>query len=712
VSTIPASAIVSVTPNVLSAGGSALDMNGLLLTTSIRVPIGTVASFASANDAADYFGLSSDEADAASTYFNGFENSNVKPGAILFAQYPQNAVPAYLRGGDASTLTLAELQALNGTLSLTVDGSEQTGSVNLSSAQSFSAAAALIEVALNTQTGVTGSIAANVVVGRIDPNVGTASIAGTTMTVSAITTGAYAPGQTASGVGIASGTTIVSQLTGTAGSTGTYQVSISQTVASTTVTGSGGCLTVATVTTGTLAVGQKLSGSGVTSNTTITNFLTGVGGTGKYAVDLSQTVAPSTTITATGGTLTVTVVSTGSLGLGDVLVGAGITSGNEITAFLTGVGGTGTYLVSVGDTFASGSITVAGADVLVTFDSVSGAFIVTSGTDGANSTITAMTGTLATPLFLTIATGAVLSQGADAASPAAFMSGVAAVTQNWATFMTVFDPDVSGNDNKLAFADWTNDQNDRYAYICWDTDGSPSVTVPATTSLGYLLQQGEYSGTFLFGHDGDNTVDFNYAAFVCGTAASIDFEETDGRITFAFRRQSGLVATCSNETAANNLIANGYNFYGAYATANDDFIFLYDGAISGPFLWADSYINQIWLNNALQLALMVLLINVKSIPYNSDGYALMQAACLDPINAGLNFGAFRSGVTLSAAQAAEVNSAAGVKISDTLTQRGWYLQIKDASPQVRQARGTPPCTFWYMDGQSVQKINLTSVNVQ
>jgi hypothetical protein len=52
-----------------------------------------------------------------------------------------------------------------------------------------------------------------------------------------------------------------------------------------------------------------------------------------------------------------------------------------------------------------------------------------------------------------------------------------------------------------------------------------------------------------------------------------------------------------------------------------------------------------------------------------------------------------------------------VDISDTLQTRGWYLQIKDATPQVREARGTPPMTFWYLDGGSVQQITLASLAI-
>lgn len=58
----------------------------------------------------------------------------------------------------------------------------------------------------------------------------TAGIADTLMTVSAVGSGALAVGQTISGAGVIEGTTIISQDSGSAGSTGTYTVSISQTV--------------------------------------------------------------------------------------------------------------------------------------------------------------------------------------------------------------------------------------------------------------------------------------------------------------------------------------------------------------------------------------------------------------------------------------------------------------------------------------------------
>jgi hypothetical protein len=60
----------------------------------------------------------------------------------------------------------------------------------------------------------------------------TGSIAGTTLTVSAISSGPVQTGRWLYGIDVAYGTKITAQLTGTAGSVGTYTVSVSQTVAS------------------------------------------------------------------------------------------------------------------------------------------------------------------------------------------------------------------------------------------------------------------------------------------------------------------------------------------------------------------------------------------------------------------------------------------------------------------------------------------------
>jgi hypothetical protein len=653
-STIPASAVVNVTPSVLSAGGRALDIIGLLLTTSARVPIGTVQDFGNQLDVANFFGPASTEAALAEVYFNGFDNSYIKPALVKFTQYNTAAVPAYMRSGAIDALTLTQLKAIPiGSLTLPIDGANITaGSVNLSTATSFSNAAQIIQ---SSFTQVQATATAN-------------TIAGTTLTLGGTITGTWAPGQMVTGTNVTAGSYIVALLSGTPNADGaTYQLSAASTVGS----------------------GEAMDGSVVplvTYDAQLGSFVfTSVLSAATESIGYALSTVTPATFTGTGSSTNLTASSvTGYIQVGSTITGTGVPASTTIVSQTSGVpGGAGVYVTSGATTSTGASLT---------------------------STPPA---SLAVNLLLTNATGAVVSPGAAAADPVTFMDALVNVTQDWATFMTCFDPDGgSGNTIKYEFAAWNGGQNNRWAYVCWDTDLSPSTENPAAASLGQLIAAAQISGTCLIGGDGTNPVTASYAAFICGYGASLQFTRLNGRTDLCFRSQSGLVATCSNQSKMDNLIANGYNLYGAYATANDNFIFLYPGSVSGDFEWMDSYINQIWLNNQLQLAGVELLINTPSIPYNQAGYSLIDAAFLDPINEGVNFGAIRVGVTLSQAQIAEVNNAAGVPINNTLSNRGWFLQVLDPGAQVRQARGSPVCTLWYMDGGDVQMLDLSSILVQ
>jgi len=660
-STVPANLFVNVVPSVINAGGNALNLLGMFLTNGTRVPTNSVLSFSSGSAVTTYFGAGSQEDIAAnggtnkgSGYFGGYTNSTQTPASILFTQYNTSAVAAWLRGGNVSSMSLATLEAINGTLNITVDGYARSGTVNLSSATSFSSAASLIQTALNASEPVEANFTASIGASF------TGTATGTSLVVTAVT-GYISVGDVVAGTGVTTGTTIAAQVSGTTGGAGTYTLSASST-------------------------------------------------------------ASSASLTTTSNVVNVTAVGSGTISVGQTVTGTSVPAGTVIVALGTGTGNTGTYVTSLTSAnfvrIASESMVASATNLTVSFDSISGGFLITSGITGVASLMSyADTGTVATALELTSATGAVISQGAAASSPAAFMNNIVTITQNWASFTTTFDPDGgTGNTQKQAFAAWVNSQNNRYVYVCADPDASPAATLPATSSLGYILENNGNSGTCLVWEPSNN----NYAAFVCGYIASLDFTRTNGRTTLAYRSQPGLVPTVTTSLALTNLMGspqtttfgNGYNGYCSIATANQGFINMQRGTITGSFQWVDSYVNQIWLNNQFQLALMELLQASGSIPYNQAGYALVEAALADPINAGLNFGAFRAGVPLSAAQIAEVNNSAGADIAPVLSTRGWYLQILPASAQTRQGRTSPPMTFWYMDGESIQSFNLASVLVQ
>lgn len=71
-------------------------------------------------------------------------------------------------------------------------------------------------------------------------------------------------------------------------------------------------------------------------------------------------VAGSVTGSISGTTLTVSAVTSGVIAVGSTLSGTGVTAGTRVTALLTGTGGTGTYTVSVSQTVGSGTINMTG----------------------------------------------------------------------------------------------------------------------------------------------------------------------------------------------------------------------------------------------------------------------------------------------------------------------------------------------------------------
>jgi len=266
------------------------------------------------------------------------------------------------------------------------------------------------------------------------------SIAATVLTVGGSVTGTFAVGMSVTGTGVAVGTTIVALGTGTGGA-GTYVVSVSQTVSSTTITGTtlnntysklhsdyndvthyfrlaygftqtatnsgatinGTTLTIpASVTTGKFALGMVITGTGISANTTIIAFGTGAGGYGTYTVSVSQTVSTATAITGsltpnTGGstassisgtTLTIGGVVTGSFLPGMIISGTGVTGGTTILAQLTGTAGqAGTYQVSASQTVSSTAIIAVNTTTLAQTGALTNMTLAQSYTSGTDTLV-------------------------------------------------------------------------------------------------------------------------------------------------------------------------------------------------------------------------------------------------------------------------------------------------------------------------------------
>ena len=505
-SSIPVSKIVDILPNVVSAGGNPLSLNGVMITQNEAVPNGLVLSFSSADAVTSYFGAETTQARIGDVYFKGFDNATKRPDRLLVARFSETDATGVLYGGTLG-LTLVEMHAIEGTLNITVAG-----------------------------------------------------------------------------------------------------------------------------------VGYNVED-----------------------IDFSE-----------------------------------VESFSEAASYLTSV--------------------FPDPDFIVTYDATRDRFVFTTSSAGSGNTITFAAGTASTALKLTQATGAMLSQGIQAQSEAEAMDVLVGLTQNWASFLTDYEPDAT---SKKAFGAWSNGKNQRYEYICYDSNAN-TIVANSSTTVGAFFKANNYDGVVCISGQpsvaaaNDTTVvqqARDVASFLMGAIASVDFAATNGRITFAFKHQAGLAANVDDAQIADNLIGNGYNFYGSYATANDSYTWFNNGNVSGRWIWLDEYINQIFLNSQFQLSGAEYLNQVNSMPYNQEGYTQLRQVWADPIAQGLNAGIIRTGVPLSASQAVAVNSAAGIKIDDILSTAGYYLQILAPTAQNRGLRKSPICNFWYTSGGAVQQIVLNSTDV-
>lgn len=340
----------------------------------------------------------------------------------------------------------------------------------------------------------------------------------------------------------------------------------------------------------------------------------------------------------------------------------------------------------------------------VTWDSIIGAFVFTTTATGATATLTVATGTLAAPLGLDAASAPALSQGADAQTPGDAMDVVIDTTTDFITFTTIYTP---VDDDKVAFGEWAHAQSSRYGYVMPDSNNAATQSGD-TTSAGARIKALGYGSVIPIFDPNDPLL---VAAFFMGVVASVDTSRTNGRATLAFRNGFANPGVTS-KTIADNLIANGYNFIGRYATAATQFIFSYPGQMTGQFPWIDSFYCQAWMGDQFQLQTLTVMQSVGYIPYSDEGYQMIADALRTTVNAALNFGAIVAGVTLSDTQRAEVNYIAGADIATTIETQGYYILVQDPGAAVRAQRGSPICTVFYTDGQSIQQITLPVIGIQ
>jgi hypothetical protein len=172
------------------------------------------------------------------------------------------------------------------------------------------------------------------------------------LTVTTVTHGIISPGDSITGTGIPSNTTILNQLTGTPGGAGTYTMSANASAdeSDEAIVVKSSYLLVTAVADGSLNFGDVLTGTGVASGTTVE------GQAAPFAGVCSL---------ATSTALTVTSVQPGTdlLRVGAVVVADGVPAGTTISAQVSGTpGGVGVYTLSAASTVTQAGVAVTTAD--------------------------------------------------------------------------------------------------------------------------------------------------------------------------------------------------------------------------------------------------------------------------------------------------------------------------------------------------------------
>ncbi|WP_117048880.1 DUF3383 family protein, partial [Klebsiella pneumoniae] len=80
----------------------------------------------------------------------------------------------------------------------------------------------------------------------------------------------------------------------------------------------------------------------------------------------------------------------------------------------------------------------------------------------------------------------------------------------------------------------------------------------------------------------------NHAANAMGFVAALNFTQANGRCSLNGRQVSGLLPMISNDTDYEAAKANGYNFYGNYASNAVETNQWAPGSITGDYAWLDA----------------------------------------------------------------------------------------------------------------------------
>ena len=297
-----------------------------------------------------------------------------------------------------------------------------------------------------------------------------------------------------------------------------------------------------------------------------------------------------------------------------------------------------------------------------------------------------------------------MSQGEDKLTVATNLARVTAVTANFSQFTTAWEVTEAAEAEELAA--WS-DLDDDYIYVFWSSDTKMCDQATQESTVAFKLK------------DKFNTVfsiyaqDVRTAAFAVSYPATIAWQLNQGMKVLFGKSTTGISPSVTEQAQAEALDKLRVSYIGQFATRNAQFQFANRGALTSQhYGWYDVLIGSIWLRSKVQRSIMDGFASVNRVPYNEQGYAIVNAWLQDPINAAKKVGVIDEGIALSEAQKAQILQETGDKsaVADIQTN-GFYVQILDPESNVRTQRGSPVMNLYYAYAGSIQTVEMPVTTV-
>lgn len=294
----------------------------------------------------------------------------------------------------------------------------------------------------------------------------------------------------------------------------------------------------------------------------------------------------------------------------------------------------------------------------VIYDSLRGAFVVTGGNTTSNpAPILATDGVGGTPVgnLLGLSIGAYLinSDGADAQSAVESFVASASANNNFGSFLYI---DTLADSDVVSIATQNQTYNVMFMFLLGAIDQTAAET--AVANIGAISGTGITLAPI--------TTEYP-EQFPMMILAATDYTATNSVQNYMFQI-SDLEPSVSDDTTANLYDALKVNYYGVTQTAGTLLAFYQRGGMMGLSTAPTTmnvYANEIWLKDAMQSALMTLLLSQARISANAQGQSQVLAVLQSVIEEATNNGTISANKTLTPSQISFINSTTG---DDT----AWY----------------------------------------